>query len=184
MRCFVVVSGLPGSGKTTVGRALARVRGLEVLDKDDILEALFDSLGVGDASWRRKLSRTADETLERLAARSSGAVLISFWRHASATAESGTPTGWLSKLPGTVTEVHCRCEPAIAVERFANRTRHRGHLDHQRDRAKLLTEFEALAKRGPIIECAAIEIDTTSSVDIRRLAQQVALHVQARAAEV
>jgi hypothetical protein len=50
---FVVVSGLPGSGKTTLGRRLARALGLPLIDKDDILERLFETKGIGDTAWRR-----------------------------------------------------------------------------------------------------------------------------------
>ena len=44
-RLLVVVSGLPASGKTTVGRVLSEGLSLPLIDKDAILEALFDSLG-------------------------------------------------------------------------------------------------------------------------------------------
>jgi hypothetical protein len=50
---FVVISGLPGSGKTTLGRRLAPALDLPLIDKDDILDRLFASKGVGDAAWRR-----------------------------------------------------------------------------------------------------------------------------------
>jgi AAA domain len=74
-RVFVVVSGLAGSGKTTVARQLATRLELPLLDKDVILESLFDSLGVGDERWRARLSRASDEVLFRLADVSRGAVL-------------------------------------------------------------------------------------------------------------
>src|SRR6185503_9635379 len=64
---YVIVSGLPASGKSTLARRLAPLLSLPVLDKDDILEALFSSLGVGDAAWRAKLSRSADDTFARIA---------------------------------------------------------------------------------------------------------------------
>ena len=44
MKPYVIVTGLPASGKSTLGRAVAAALGLPMLDKDDILEALFDSL--------------------------------------------------------------------------------------------------------------------------------------------
>ncbi|PYQ55408.1 MAG: hypothetical protein DMF53_28200 [Acidobacteria bacterium] len=78
---FLIATGLPASGKSTVGSAVAAALALPFLDKDEILEALFESLGVGDAPWRARLSRAADQVLERLAPRSQGAVIASWWRH-------------------------------------------------------------------------------------------------------
>jgi shikimate kinase len=49
-----VVSGLPGSGKSTIARRLGPLINLPVIDADDILERLVESKGVGDASWRRE----------------------------------------------------------------------------------------------------------------------------------
>jgi shikimate kinase len=59
-RPFVIVSGLPGSGTTTLGRRLARALGPPLIDKDEILDRLFETKGVGDSVWRRALSREGD----------------------------------------------------------------------------------------------------------------------------
>jgi hypothetical protein len=56
-----------------------------MLDKDEILEALFDSKGVGNAEWRAQLSRAADGTLQEKALRSHGSIIASWWRHPSST---------------------------------------------------------------------------------------------------
>jgi hypothetical protein len=50
---FVVISGLPGSGKTTLGRRLAPILNLPLIDKDDILNRLFESKGVGSSMLLR-----------------------------------------------------------------------------------------------------------------------------------
>lgn len=65
---FVLISGLPGSGKTTLARLLAPTLNLSLIDKDEILERLFEAKGIGDPAWRRKLSRESD------------AILVSLWR--------------------------------------------------------------------------------------------------------
>ena len=38
----LLVTGIPASGKSTIARALAEKLGLEIWDKDDILEDLFN----------------------------------------------------------------------------------------------------------------------------------------------
>jgi len=40
MNRYIILTGLPASGKSTLGRAVAAALGLPMLDKDDILEAL------------------------------------------------------------------------------------------------------------------------------------------------
>ena len=79
-RCFILVSGLPGSGKSTLAQQLASALGLPLFDKDTILERLFESRGIGDGAWLRKLSRDSDRILDTEATASLGAVLVSHWR--------------------------------------------------------------------------------------------------------
>lgn len=52
---LVIVSGPPGSGKTTLGHMIARRFGLPFISKDGIKEPLGEALGVGDLAWSRKL---------------------------------------------------------------------------------------------------------------------------------
>src|SRR5690348_5875164 len=85
-RQFVLVSGAPAAGKTTLARSLAPLLGLSLIAKDDIKEALFDALGgpPGDLAWSRKVGGAAMETLWRLAEQSAGAILEANFRPHSA----------------------------------------------------------------------------------------------------
>lgn len=169
MNRFIVVTGLPASGKSTVGVAVARSLGLPLLDKDEILEALFEALGVGDSLWRSRLSRAADEVLQRQALHSPGAVIVSWWRHPLSPVASGASPDWLRSLSGLLFELHCRCRPQVAIERFFARERHVGHLDSSRSRAEELPKLEHISACGPLGIGRVIEIDTEQQLDLPAL---------------
>ena len=171
---FVVVTGLPGSGKTTLGRSLAAALELPFIDKDDILETLFDHVGVASRQDRSRLSRASDAVMESLAAASPGTVLTSFWRREELSDVSGTPTTWLRDRPaGSVVEVYCDCPPALAAHRFAGRTRHPGHFDERTTVADLMEPFEALAALGPWQLGPLVRVDTSRPVDVATIADAV-----------
>ncbi|WP_075017492.1 AAA family ATPase [Actinacidiphila rubida] len=168
-RAFVIVSGLPASGKTTLARALADRLSLPLIDKDEILESLYDSLGVGDHSWRHRLSRASDDVLFAMAARTPGAVLDNWWHHETAPAR-------LRELGGRLVEVFCHCDPAVAAERFQARTRHPGHLDpqHTPEQVAERVAFVRDTFPGPLrLGGPLLVVDTHHSVDHDLVARQL-----------
>jgi glucokinase len=170
---FVVVSGLPGSGKTTLARQLAPALGLPLIDKDDILERLFEQRGIGDAAWRRALSRESDLVLQREAAASTGAVLTSMWHVPGMAADSGTPTGWLRELSHLVVEVVCVCAPEIAARRFVERRRHPGHLDDSTTLAVVMDRLRVHARLGALDIGPRVGVDTSGDVKIDAVIREI-----------
>ena len=162
----IIVSGIPASGKSTVGRAIAEALSVEMFDKDEILEDLFSKKGVGDVQWRAALSRAADEILREQASRSESSVIVSWWRHPASSLPTGTPIEWLSTLPGELIEVHCVCNPVVAAERFMARKRHIGHLDQLKSFADLLEQFEQHASFGPLRMGRLLEVNTEGRVEL------------------
>jgi hypothetical protein len=171
-RVFVVVSGLPGSGKTTLARPLSTALGLQLLDKDDLLETLLDSLGADSPKERGRLSRASDALMQRLSEATPGAVLSSFWRRESLSTTSGTPTGWLRSLPDLV-EVYCDCPPREAAARFHARARHAGHVDEHKSLASSLWQYERLTDTLPLDIGPVIRVDTAGGVDVHAVAEAV-----------
>jgi tRNA uridine 5-carbamoylmethylation protein Kti12 len=170
---FVVMSGLPGSGKTTLGRRLAPVLGLPLIDKDDILDRLFESKGVGDAAWRRTLSRESDAILQREATRSNGAILVSLWRLSGMRSDSGTPTDWLAVTSHHVVNVHCGCELDVAARRFLQRRRHPGHLDNESSSSEVLESLQELTQLPPLDIGQRIEVDTSQEPDLTAVVRAI-----------
>jgi predicted kinase len=157
---FVVVSGPPASGKTTVSGAIAPVLGLPLIAKDTIKQALMTVLAVPDVSASRVVGRASVAALLAVAAESGGAVLESVW-HRYAVDD-------LRRLPGEVVEVFCRCDPAVAAERYALRagSRDAGHFDAERVTAELWNDEVARPVAGgwPVIE-----VDTAFPVDVEAI---------------
>jgi len=157
---FVIVSGLPASGKTALGRAVAERLAIPFLDKDDFLEERFAAFPEIDADLRQRLSRESDTELANHAAKLSAGVLVSFWRPRGQSVSYGTPTEWTSELAAPVVELHCRCSPDIARQRFAARTRHLGHNDAAR-LTGLEQQFEELAALGSLGGWPCVELETS-----------------------
>jgi hypothetical protein len=170
---YIIVTGIPASGKSTIGQSLATELGWPVLDKDEILESLFESRGIGDSEWRTRLSRTADQMLRETALKSDRAVIISWWRHSSFSIETGTPIEWLSLLQGLIIELYCVCRPETAGKRFLARKRHEGHLDHLKTPHELLMSFQRQVALGPLEIGPVIEVNTEKRVEINLLLEQI-----------
>lgn len=181
MPAFVVVSGAPASGKTTVAAVLADLLGLAHLDKDAFLEALFGEETVVSLAHRAALSREADDRLFSEAQRHERAVLSSWWRHPQSRRDSGTQTSWLRQSP--VVEVHCRCAAGTALTRFTARRRHPGHLDELRSMAALRQQFDEAERLGPLFPDVALSLDTEQPLSAFA-ARDLAAAVRARLADL
>jgi len=130
MQGFVLVGGWPGSGKTTVSRALALDLGIPHLSKDDVKEALMDALGApSSVEESRALGRAAVLAVLRAAQGCQAAVIDSTWYPYS--------EPLVRALPGLLVEVRCRTPLEVARERYSNRLRDERHLDRAREEEEL-----------------------------------------------
>jgi hypothetical protein len=160
-RPFVVMTGLPGSGKSTLAQRLAPLLDLPVIDKDQILERLFEAEGIGNQEWRRTLSRESDEIFHQEALNTQGAILVSFWHLPGMASDSGTPTKWLRELSNRLVNIHCTCAPEIAAERCLRRKRHPGHLDSESSEDQVVASIRATSHLRSLDIGHRIEVETS-----------------------
>ena len=161
VRGHVLVGGWPGSGKTTLSRALAVELGVPCLAKDEVKEALMDAFGAPrDVEASRALGQAAVHAVMAVAAQCQGAVVDSTWfPYVRPLAVA---------LPGPVVELRCVVPVAVARERYHRRVRDPRHLDGFREEDELWGAEVAPLGLGPLLE-----VDTSGTVDVPALAATV-----------
>jgi predicted kinase len=163
-RLFVVVSGAPGSGKSSIAEPLARALDLPLIEKDVIKEALADELGAPDVEASKKLGAATMRVISALARANVGAVLESTW-----IPELARPQ--LRALETPIVEVLVEVPVDEAMRRFEERagTRHPVHFDRQRlDRDDFEIRATPVDGGWPVIR-----VDGTRDVDIPALVDAI-----------
>lgn len=102
-----MVSGPPGSGKTSLAGPLAHALHLPLFSKDTIKQALLSVLDVPDVASSQQVGRASVAALLAVAAENGSGVLESVWHRSYAVPD-------LARLPGPVVEVFCRCDRDVA----------------------------------------------------------------------
>jgi predicted kinase len=153
---LIVVSGAPGTGKSTVAAAVAAALRWPLLTLDPIKEALADVLGLGDEDWSDRVGDAAAEVVFRLSAQFPDAVAEGWWRGARRERA-------LREFAGAV-EVFCRCDPELAVSRARDRhgvSRHPIHRDVINPSRMLARVGELAATVTPLgVGAALVTVDT------------------------
>jgi predicted kinase len=163
---YVVVTGPPASGKSTLARALAVELGLPLIAKDTVKSGLVEELGAADVEESRRLGAAAVRALLAVARENDGGVLDSVW------VDRTRALTELADLPAPVVEVFCSCNRALLEERYAARAASRGpgHFDAERGADELWNDSSLAPLGGP---WPVIEVDTSRPVDLYAVVERV-----------
>jgi predicted kinase len=157
----VVVSGLPGSGKSSLARQLE----MAVVERDRLAEVCFDALG-GDRT--APLGHVSYELLFHVAreflASGAPAVVESNFSRAR---HAGQLTDLVSGTAYRLAELHCTAPGDVLLERYASRAVS-GQRHPRHDDANRIEEFRAVFANPTRHEDALIFPDRALVIDTTR----------------
>ncbi len=133
---LILISGPSCTGKTMLGKRIAREFRLPLFSRDDIKESLFDSLGIKDREWSKKLGITSYKILYQLieSLLEAGQTII-IESNFKPKFDDERFLDLKKKYNFKPLQIMCKTDGEILFKRFKKRSesgkRHPGHVDDQ-----------------------------------------------------
>ncbi|KQC14868.1 MAG: hypothetical protein APR63_05025 [Desulfuromonas sp. SDB] len=162
---LIIIYGPPCTGKTTIAGKISQKFNLPFINKDQIKEILFDTLGTEDRQWSKKLGYSSIMILfnliESLISKNVSLIVEDVFKHQADRQRFQELKKKYNYFP---VEIRCKTEGEVLVRRFKQRSlsgkRHPGHVDHsnyEEFRENLLIGKNDFLNLGGLI----LDIDTT-----------------------
>lgn len=164
---LIVITGMPGSGKTTLAKKVSALLSVPLVEKDVIKELLFDNLGWNDREWSKKLGLATYGLMDYFIEehlRSGGSLIVE--SNFKPEFDSLKFQRWKEAYGCNIIQIVCTASSDVLYERFVARakdgSRHPGHVD-----ASSTDEWEAFFsnpknKTEPIgVESEVFSFDTS-----------------------
>ena len=173
---WLIVTGPPAGGKTTLIRSLERDLRIPVFEKDAIKDTLYRSLGSGDRDWSRQIGLAAINMLFAIAKQmlETGTSIVTeanFYRPF----DSERAAEVLMQVNARVVQFHCSAPTSVLIERNARRRdpaeQRPGH--HVMPDVVLLEEIEAGTWEPLDVSSEIIRVDTTGEADHEMLLRHI-----------
>ena len=128
---LIILAGMPATGKSTVAAALSKAFGYPILEKDEIKEVLFDTLGFENYPQKRELDIAATavllQVLEGMLKAGTSVIAVNNFD----TQEAQRLTGLIEHYKPNCVTVFLNGQPQVLYERYVRRDKlHQRHLGH------------------------------------------------------
>ena len=173
---WLIVTGPPAAGKTTLVGRLAQDLGIPLFEKDTIKDLLYKTLAFGDKAWSRQIATSAIDVLffaagQLLRNGQSVATESNFYRQF----DSARASELAIKTGARIVQIHCSASPEILVERNAARLYPPNYRPnhHVMPSEELLGKLDSGTWEPLDVPSKVIRVDTSDSLDYANLLQTI-----------
>ncbi len=166
----MIVTGVPGSGKTTLGNDLAAALGLPFLSLDAIKERLHACSAATQDRFALRLA--AEQEMLALLDTADGSAVVDIW--VAPDRDTQRVSELLERSDRHIVEVLCRVPASVAAARYERRGRRGGpHLAPDEPTLQMIRVAAGRIEPLGLGDC--IEVDTSQPVDVSQLVDDMSL---------